>query len=68
MSVHGEKLTLATAAWLEVSAKAKEHEAAILRNDDEAAKKARQEAHDMLDTALDLYAEATVAVKKLINP
>lgn len=67
MKEHQQKLTLATAAWLDIAAKAKEHEAAILRRDDVAAQRLRQEAHDRLDTALDLYAEATVAVRDLLS-
>lgn len=56
---------LAAAAWKDVTAKTHAYQAAILRGDDELAQTIRQEAHDMLDTCMDLngaVARATLAI------
>ena len=51
---HPQSAALAAAAWKDVSAKLYAYQAALLRGDETAAQAIRQEAHDMLDTCLDL--------------
>lgn len=58
------KQLLAQAAWLEMEGAIKAIEAAALRGDREAEISARQKAHDMLDSHLDMKCEALVAVLK----
>lgn len=56
---------LAAAAWKDVSAKLYAYQAALLRGDETTAQAIRQEAHDMLDTCLDLngtVARAALAI------
>lgn len=56
---------LAAAAWKDVSAKMYAYQAALLRGDETTAQAIRQEAHDMLDTCLDLngaVARAALAI------
>lgn len=65
MSDHKASAALAAAAWKDLNAKTHAYQAAILRGDDEAAEAIRQEAHDMLDTCIDLngsVARATLAI------
>lgn len=51
---------LATAAWLELEACIKSVEAAVMRGDGASAAAARQKAHDMLDSHLDLKSAALI--------
>lgn len=65
MTDHRASSVLAAAAWKDLSAKTHAYQAAILRGDDAAAEAIRQEAHDMLDTCMDMnhaVARATLAI------
>jgi len=62
---HRHSAVLAAAAWKDLSAKTHAYQAAILRGDDAGAEAIRQEAHDMLDTCMDMnqsVARATLAI------
>lgn len=65
MTDHRASAALAAAAWKDLSAKTHAYQAAILRGDDDTAEAIRQEAHDMLDTCMDMngsVARATLAI------
>lgn len=55
---------LATAAWLELEGAIKSVEAATLRGDQAGAIEARQKAHDMLDSHMDLKTAAHIGARR----
>lgn len=67
MSDQRAKAVLAAAAWKDLNSKSSSYQAAILRGDDEAAQSIRREAHDMLDTYMDLNGEVAKAALDLLN-
>ena len=67
MSAHRGKAILAAAAWKDLNAKSSSYQAAVLRGDHDAARALRQEAHDMLDTHLDLSAEVAQAALDILK-
>lgn len=67
MSAHRNKAVLAAAAWKDVNALAGAYQAAVLRGDDARAQQLRQEAHDMLDTHLDLQNEVAQAALEILR-
>lgn len=67
MTVHRGKAILAAAAWKDVNALSGAYQAAVLRGDDEKAQQLRQEAHDMLDTHLDLQNEVAQAAMDILR-
>lgn len=67
MSDQRAKAVLAAAAWKDLNAKSSSYQAAILRGDDKAAQAIRREAHDMLDTYMDLNGEVAKAALDLLN-
>lgn len=64
-NAHRLPLLLATAAWKELHGKTQAYQAAVMRGDHEAAQTLRAEAHDLLDSNLDLNGEVAVAVRAL---
>ncbi|MGA0604862.1 hypothetical protein ACO2Q0_02590 [Phenylobacterium sp. VNQ135] len=60
-------LVLATAAWAQLHGLKHTYEAAILRGDDKEAQRLRDEAHSLLDSNLDLHAEAAHHAKALLG-
>lgn len=65
---HKKPLQLATAAWMQLHALTQAYQSAVMRGADDAELEAtRREAHDVLDTMLDLNAEAAVAVRTIIE-
>lgn len=67
MSEHRRAAALAAAAWKDLNAKSSAYQAALLRGDDETARAIRQEAHDMLDTHLDLSGEVAQAALNILD-
>jgi len=67
MSAHRNKAVLAAAAWKDVNALAGVYQAAVLRGDNARAQQLRQEAHDMLDTHLDLQNEVAQAALDILR-
>lgn len=67
MTNQPQPAALAAAAWKDVSAKLHAYQAALLRGDETTAQAIRQEAHDMLDTCLDLNGEIARAALKIIG-
>ena len=67
MSDYRGKAVLAAAAWKDLNAKSSAYQAALLRGDDEAARAIRQEAHDMLDTHLDLSGEVAQSTLDILK-
>ncbi len=67
MSQHRRAAVLAAASWKDLNAKSANYQAAILRGDDDAAKAIRQEAHDILDTHLDLSGEVAQAALDILK-
>lgn len=67
MSEPRKALVLATAAWTQLHGLTQAYQAAVLRGDDAGAELIRREAHDLLDSNLDLNAEAAQAVKALLG-
>lgn len=60
-------LVLATAAWAQLHGLTQTYQAAILRGDDDEAERLRREAHDILDSNLDLNAEAAHHTRALLG-
>jgi hypothetical protein len=67
VSAHRGKAILAAAAWKDLNAKSSAYQAAILRGDHEAAQALRMEAHDILDTHLDLSGEVAQAALDILK-
>ena len=67
MSEPKASAALAMAAWKDLSAKTHAYQAAVLRGDDETAQTIRQEAHDMLDTCMDLNGSVARAALDIIG-
>lgn len=67
MSAHRGKAILAAAAWKDVNALSGAYQAAVLRGDTEKAQELRQQAHDMLDTHLDLQNEVAQAAIDILK-
>lgn len=67
MTDHRASAVLAAAAWKDLSAKTHAYQAAILRGDDDTAEAIRQEAHDMLDTCIDLNGAVARAALAIIG-
>lgn len=67
MSATRGKAILAAAAWKDLNAKSANYQAAILRGDHDAAQALRQEAHDILDTHLDLSGEIAQAAVDILK-
>lgn len=61
------KSALAAAAWKDLNAISSQYQAALLRGDDQAARDLRQQAHDMLDTHLDLSGEIVQATLDILK-
>lgn len=59
-----KKTMLSKAAWLELEGAIKSVEAAMLRDDKAGVELARQKAHDMLDSHLDLKCDALIEAVK----
>ena len=69
MSDHKAAANRATAAFIEIIARGRSLEAAIIRGDgQEAQERVRREAHDLLDAFLDQSAEAATAVRSILEP
>jgi hypothetical protein len=65
---HKKPLQLATAAWMQLHALTQAYQAAVMRGaDSEELESIRRETHDVLDSMLDLNAEAAVAVRSIIQ-
>lgn len=60
-------LLLATAAWTQLHGLTQQYQAAILRDDLDGAQRIRDEAHALLDSNLDLNAEAAHHTKALLG-
>lgn len=67
MSGHKRPLALATAAWQQLHGLTLAYQAAIMRGDEAGAERIRREAHDVLDSNLDLNGEAAVETRKIIG-
>lgn len=68
MSGHKRPLALATAAWQQLHGLTLAYQAAVLRGAQEVELEAiRREAHDVLDSNLDLNGEAAVETRKIIG-
>lgn len=67
MSAHRSKAVLAAAAWKDLNALSSQYQAALLRGDDRSAQNIRQQAHDMLDTHLDLSGEIVQATLDILK-
>ena len=61
------KAVLAAAAWKELNALSSLYQTALLRGDDAKAQELRQQAHDMLDTHLDLSGEIVQATLDILK-
>lgn len=61
------KSVLAAAAWKDLNALSSQYQAALLRGDDQSARDLRQQAHDMLDTHLDLNGEVVQATLDILK-
>lgn len=59
---HKRALILATATWKQLHSLTQAYQAAVLRGDEDDAERIRREAHDVLDSNLDLNGEAATAV------
>lgn len=66
-NAHRGKAVLAAAAWKDLNAKSANYQAAILRGDHATAQAIRQEAHDILDTHLDLSGEVAQAALDILK-
>lgn len=64
---HKPALALATAAWLQLHGLTQQYQAAVLRGDVEDAERIRREAHDVLDSNLDLNGQAAVSTRALLG-
>lgn len=64
---HREPLALAQASWLQLHGLMSSYQAAILRGDTAEAERIRREAHDVLDSHLDLKGQAAVATRAIIG-
>lgn len=60
-------LVLATAAWTQLHGLTQAYQAAVLRGDMANADELRTQAHDLLDSNLDLNAEAANLTKALLG-
>lgn len=60
-------LVLATAAWTQLHGVTQQYQAAVLRGDETDARRLRDEAHALLDSNLDLNAEAAHHTKALLG-
>lgn len=67
MSEHRRSAVLAAAAWKDLNAISSQYQAALLRGDEAAARDLRQQAHDMLDTHLDLNGEVVQAALNILD-
>lgn len=60
-------VVLATAAWTQLHGLTQAYQAAVLREDHEEAERLRIQAHDLLDSTLDLNAEAANLTREIIG-
>lgn len=67
MSAQRSKSVLAAAAWKDLNALSSQYQAALLRGDEAQARELRQQAHDMLDTHLDLSGEIVQATLDILK-
>jgi hypothetical protein len=67
MKPHQIALAKATAAWMQIHGETQNYGAAIMRNDIEGAEVIRVRLHDLLDSMLDMNAEAAVATRALLD-
>lgn len=67
MADHKRPLILAAAAMAQLNGLAQQYQAAILRGDQADADRIRAQAHDVLDSNLDLHGEAAAAVRAIIG-
>jgi hypothetical protein len=68
MKDHTSPLALATAAWMHLHGLTQQYQAAVMRGDAEDADRIRREAHDVLDSNLDLNGEAARAIMAILRP
>jgi hypothetical protein len=67
MSEARRALLLATAAWTQLHGLTQAYQAAVLRGDEAGARDIRDQAHALLDSNLDLNAEAAHHTKALLG-
>ncbi len=68
MTDHKGPLQLATAAWIQLHGLTQAYQAAVLRGaSKDEIEHIRREAHDVLDSNLDLNGQAAQAVRDLLN-
>ena len=68
MTDHKGPLQLATAAWIQLHSLTQTYQAAVLRGaPQDEIERIRREAHDVLDSNLDLNAQAATAVLSILK-